>query len=121
MIKEADIVTVAETYARDILWRDLPENMTYHSINHTIDVVESTLEIGRKQNINEDDIEVLLLAAWFHDLGYSKGCDNHEKVGAEMAKTFLSDNGYSNERIQKVIGCIMATQMPQILAQSRLM
>lgn len=113
MIKEADIVTAAESFARKTLWDDLPENMTYHSLSHTVDVVESSLEIGRKQNVSEDDIEILQLAAWFHDLGYSKGCDNHEKVGAEMAEEFLSQKGYSEEKIQKVVGCIMATQMPQ--------
>jgi len=113
VIKEADIITAAETYVKEILWRDLPENITYHSINHTIDVGESVLEIGRKQNINEEDIEVLQIAAWFHDLGYTKGCDSHEKFGADMARSFLSSNGYSNEKIQQVVGCIMATTMPQ--------
>ncbi|MEP5612276.1 MAG: HD domain-containing protein [Cyclobacteriaceae bacterium] len=113
MIKEAEIVTAAESFARETLWNDLPENMTYHSLNHTVDVVESALEIGRQQNVSEDDLEVLQVAAWFHDLGYSKGCNDHEKIGAEMAEGFLSEKGYSQEKIQKVKGCIMATQMPQ--------
>jgi predicted metal-dependent HD superfamily phosphohydrolase len=55
----------------------------------------------------------LQLAAWFHDLGYSKGCNNHEKVGAKMARKFLSEKGYFEDKIKSVIGCIMATQMPQ--------
>ncbi len=113
MIKEADIVTAAETFARETLWNDLPENMTYHSISHTVDVVESALEIGRKQGASEGDLEILQVAAWFHDLGYSKDCNNHEKIGAEMAEEFLTKRGYSKENIEKVIGCIMATQMPQ--------
>ncbi|MEM6829472.1 MAG: HD domain-containing protein [Bacteroidota bacterium] len=113
MIKEKNILEEAESYARNILWRDLPEKMTYHTINHTIDVVESALEIGRKQNLIEEDMEVLQLAAWFHDLGYSKGPENHELVGADMAREFLSTKNYDKESTKKVIGCIMATQMPQ--------
>ncbi|MEQ9402001.1 MAG: HD domain-containing protein [Cyclobacteriaceae bacterium] len=113
MIKEGTIVKQAESYAREILWRDLPESMTYHSINHTIDVVESAIEIGRKQGLDEGDIEILQLAAWFHDLGYSQGCENHEKLGADMAREFLVEKDYPADRIDKVTDCIMATQMPQ--------
>ena len=114
MIKEKDILKEAEAYARMILWRDLPEKMTYHSINHTLEVVESAIEIGRKQNLSEDDLEILQLAAWFHDLGYAKDCENHEEMGAKMGEEFLEANGYPREKIDKVIGCIMATKMPQI-------
>ena len=62
MIKEADIVNAAESYAREILWRDLPENLTYHSISHTVDVVASAMEIGRKQNASDEELEILQLA-----------------------------------------------------------
>lgn len=113
MIKEKNILEEAESYARMVLWRDMSEKMTYHTINHTIDVVESALEIGRKQNLSEEDLEVLQLAAWFHDLGYSQGVENHELTGAEMAKDFLSKKHYPELQIKKVYGCIMATQMPQ--------
>lgn len=113
MIKEADIVNAAETYARETLWRDLPEHMTYHSLSHTVDVVNSAMEIGRKQNATEDELEILQIAAWFHDLGYSKGCENHEEKGAKMARDFLSKRGYLEDKILMVEGCIMATQMPQ--------
>ncbi len=100
-------------YARNMLWRELPEKMTYHTINHTIDVVSSALEIGRKQNLSKEDLEILQLASWFHDLGYTRGCEEHELVGSEMARTFLSKNGYAKESIKKIVGCIMATKMPQ--------
>lgn len=113
MVKEDNIVSQAESYAREILWRDLPENLTYHSINHTIEVVNSALEIGRKQALENEDIEVLELSSWFHDLGYSKGVENHERIGADMARNFLEKQGYPEEKIASVEGCIMATQMPQ--------
>lgn len=113
VVKEDNIVGLAESYAREVLWRDLPEHITYHSINHTIEVVQSALEIGRKQGLTTDELEVLELSCWFHDLGYSKGAENHEKIGAQMARTFLENKKYPEEKIAKVEGCIMATQMPQ--------
>lgn len=113
MVKEDNILASAESYAKGMLWKDLPEEITYHSINHTLDVVRSAIEIGRKQHLSEDDLEVLQLAAWFHDLGYTKGAQNHEEIGAEIAREFLEKSDYPEERIQQVVGCIMATQMPQ--------
>jgi len=113
VIREKDILEAAELYARNVLWSEMPEQMTYHTINHTIDVVESALEIGRKQSLSEEDLEILQLAAWFHDLGYSKGGENHKLEGSEMAKQFLSKKKYPQALIKKVVGCIMATQMPQ--------
>ena len=113
MIKEIDIIKAAETHARTILWEELPEKMTYHSINHTVDVVESALEIGRKQQLNEEDMEILQLSAWFHDLGYARNSQQHEIEGAEMAVDFLTEHGYPKNKIDRVVGCIMATQMPQ--------
>ncbi|MEP2951357.1 MAG: HD domain-containing protein [Ekhidna sp.] len=96
-----------------MLSKQLPDNMIYHSVNHTIDVVASAEEIAEKQNLSHDDVEVVQIAAWFHDLGYTRGCEHHEKNGADMAREFLATKNYPEEKIEQVAGCIMATQMPQ--------
>lgn len=113
MTEKGNILGLVESYARDILWKELPEEITYHSINHTIDVVSSAIEIGRKQNLEDSEIELLQIAAWFHDLGYTQSAESHEQKGAEIARDFLESHGYPIEAIEKVVGCIMATQMPQ--------
>lgn len=107
------IIGEVKDYAMEVLSKELPEHLTYHSRNHTMDVVASVKEIAEKQGLNDEDLEVLNIAAWFHDLGYSQGCELHEKVGAEMASEFLSQKGYPGEKIKMVVDCIMATQMPQ--------
>ena len=113
MIAEAKIVKEARDYAVRVLTKLLPEDMTYHSINHTKEVVSSALEIAEKNAISDEEREVLTIAAWFHDLGFVKGCDNHEENSSFMARGFLEEKGYSEEKINKVEGCIMATKMPQ--------
>ena len=107
------ILRQVKDHAIKVLTKELPDNMTYHSINHTLDVVNSVQEIADKLELNEGDTEILTIAAWFHDIGYTKGCENHEKNGAKMAHDFLKKHDYPEERIEKVAGCIMATQMPQ--------
>ncbi len=107
------IISEVKDHAIKVLSKQLPDNMTYHSINHTIDVVASAEEIAEKQNLSDEEIEIVQIAAWFHDLGYTKGSESHEEKGAEMAREFLNGKGFPEEKINKVEGCIMATQMPQ--------
>ena len=113
MIAEAKIIKESRDYSVMVLTKLLPEDMTYHSITHTKDVVRSAQEIAEKDAISEEEYEILTIAAWFHDLGYVKGCENHEENGAFMARGFLEEKGYSEDKIKKVEGCIMATKMPQ--------
>ncbi len=113
MMISSSIITEVKDHAISVLSKHLPDNMTYHSVNHTIDVVASAEEIAEKQELSTDDKEVVQIAAWFHDLGYTRGCENHEKDGAEMAREFLKEKDYPADKIAKVEGCIMATQMPQ--------
>ncbi len=113
MMISSSIINEVKDHAIKVLSKQLPDNMTYHSINHTLDVVASAEEIAMKQKISEEDMEVVQIAAWFHDLGYTRGCEQHERNGATMAREFLEKRNYPEERIEKVEGCIMATQMPQ--------
>ncbi len=85
----------------------------YHNYNHTIDVVRVAEEITNALNIDPEDKEVILIAAWFHDIGYTKCCDGHEDVGVEVAKEFLNNHNYSLEGIEKVAKLIRATRMPR--------
>lgn len=113
MVVDNKLIDEVKEYVTKKLSKQLPEHITYHSMNHTFDVVASASEIAYKQGIKGDDLEILTIAAWFHDLGYTTGFENHEIKGAEMAKDFLIEKGYPKEKIKKVVGCIMATQMPQ--------
>jgi hypothetical protein len=56
---------------------------------------------------------MLRLAAWFHDTGYDKGPENHEERSCEHVRAFLRRRQYPDDDIKTVLGCIMATRMPQ--------
>lgn len=113
MPNSSDIVGKAKSYARKILNEELPSDVKYHSPAHTEFVVKAATEIGENIQLEDSEMEILLLAAWFHDLGYKDGVQNHEEVGAQLALEFLSNEDYSAENAARVAGCIMATKMPQ--------
>jgi len=58
-------------------------------------------------------MEILLLAAWFHDTGYTTTANGHEERSAGIAERFLKAEGCSNRTIEHVKACILATRMPQ--------
>ena len=87
--------------------------MIYHSLEHTLDVVHAVEEIAKASNLDEEALETVLLAAWFHDLGYASSVDEHEAKSVDLARNFLSNKGLAEKRIEQIAGCILATKMPQ--------
>lgn len=113
MIDQNLILEKVALYAKDVLENDIPSDFVYHDLYHTSRVVKAAETIGKESGLSDEDLEIVTIAAWFHDLGYKSGCIKHEKTSAEMAREFLVKEGYPEEKIQKVEGCILATQMPQ--------
>ena len=85
----------------------------YHNYNHTHEVVEQAEEIARGMKLSSSDTEVVMIAAWFHDTGYLHSPKDHEERSADIASEFLHEQKYPEEKIEKVIGCIRATKVPQ--------
>lgn len=89
----------------------LPVTMVYHNLNHTRQVVKAAEKMGNYTNLAEDEMEILMLAAWFHDSGFKYDYDNHEKKSIELAEKFLTENNYPPEKIEKVKACILSTKI----------
>ena len=87
--------------------------MNYHNFIHAEEVVNVIEEITNALNIIDEDKEILLIAGWFHDIGYTECYDGHEDLGIEIAKDFLKNNNYPNVKIKKVISLINATRLPR--------
>jgi len=93
--------------------KELAPQIVYHNFTHTEEVVNAAYEIGQAENISEKDLEVLLLAAWFHDVGFIKSLENHEENSKEIAIAYLKEINYPEDLIAKVCKIIDATKMPQ--------
>ena len=96
------------------LFRDkLPPEAVYHNFNHTEQVVDHAMEIGKAEGLDEEQLEILSTAAWLHDTGYTEVIDDHESKSKEIAKAFLEEHAYPQEKTKVVLDCIEATRMPQ--------
>lgn len=102
-----------EEYVTSILMTKTPSSRTYHNFAHTKNVLNSAIEIGIGENLNPDEMELIQIAAWFHDLGYIERTEGHEEISAMFASQFLNDLHFPNDKTDIVIECVLATKVPQ--------
>lgn len=94
------------------LENELPKNLYYHNLKHTIDVITEVEIIGRKEGINRTEMLILKTAALFHDTGFILSYNDHEECGVKMARNILPKYFYSEEQIDQVANLILNTKFP---------
>jgi uncharacterized protein len=103
----------AGEYILNKLRNHLPRHLTYHNIDHTVDVYAAAENIGLQENITAAEMNILLTAALFHDAGFIKRVQGHEEESCRIAKAVLPGYEYTDAEIELVCSIIMATRLPQ--------
>jgi HD superfamily phosphodiesterase len=111
---QEQILSAARNYVTETYVHKVKPEFVFHNLDHTEDVAEACSRMADHYQIKEDDRFILMLAAWFHDTGYSLGnAAGHEDESVRIATEFLSAHNVDETTIQKVSSCIRATKMPQ--------
>jgi HD superfamily phosphodiesterase len=95
------------------LKNSLPTNLTYHDVDHVLDVLEVCNQYIKRNKIKGSDAYLLRIGALVHDLGFTISTQNHEEVGAEMAQEIMEKLNMDPNDIEIVKGLVMATKIPQ--------
>lgn len=109
-----------EKYVSGLLRNDLPHTFLYHNLSHTQRVVQSSKEICIGEQVPEKEINLILMAAWLHDIGYVKSLENHEEASVILAKDFLAEKEINETDTNSILQLIRATKMgyePQNLSE----
>jgi uncharacterized protein len=112
---------LASQYAIDLLQRELMPAFTYHSMNHTLDVVSHCDRLAELEGIDAESRRLLLVAAYFHDVGltaitstdldaFEAGRSVHEEKAAQIAREILPTYGFEAEELEIIARLIMATK-----------
>lgn len=104
------IIEQAEDFVSQLFKDKLSDSFLYHNFNHTLAVVNAVKAILKETPVSGEEQELLLLAAWFHDTGYSKGCENHESAGSSIAEAFLKERNYATAAIAEIATLINVTR-----------
>lgn len=113
MSVNTEILRKASSHVYNLFHEQSNEKYRYHNYDHTLEVVTHAVEIAEGMKLSRTDMEIVMLAAWFHDTGYLYSPRDHEERSAGIAATFLQEQKYPAEKIEKVVGCIHATKVPQ--------
>jgi predicted metal-dependent HD superfamily phosphohydrolase len=105
------ILKKTEVYVTNLLTNKLSKKYLYHNLRHTERVVKNAKEILDNSGVDYDTHEIILIAAWFHDTGFTQQFEGHEEIGCEIATKFLKKEGYDEEKIKMVNQCIRATKL----------
>lgn len=88
--------------------------LAYHNLNHTLSVVKNASRIAEYYQLADSERFVVIAASWFHDLGYVNGDpQGHEQRGTSIFREFANSLFIEDNLIELVIGCILATTLPQ--------
>lgn len=107
-----EIIKSVESFIFDLFKEKATGDHVYHDMAHTVSVVKFVSKIGKAENVSDNELEVLKIAAWFHDVGYFYDPENHEVKSCEVAENYLREHDYPNENIELIKSCILATKMP---------
>lgn len=80
--------------------------LCYHNLAHTKGVVAAVSALPWGQDI-------LIPAAYLHDLGYAESAEGHEAIAIAWAKEKLPEWEFEEEQIDEICQAIAATQVGQ--------
>lgn len=108
------LLSAVRTYVTDTFHHRVKPEFVFHNLEHTESVVEACSHMADYYQLKDEDRLVLMLSAWFHDIGFSAGAaEGHEEASEQMAVQFLQNRGVDETTVQRVSSCINATRMPQ--------
>jgi uncharacterized protein len=102
-----------QIFVLNLLKEKLSPFYYYHNIAHTLYVQQKAVEIGAHEGCTAAELEMLSVAALWHDAGYINTYLRHEEESCALAKSHLPGFGYTSADINILCGMIMATRMPQ--------
>ena len=76
-----------EQYVTSYLNDHLDTSFVYHNLAHTQRVVSKAKELIEESDLTEADAELLLIGAWFHDIGFTETIEGHEKQSETVHQT----------------------------------
>lgn len=104
----------AEARVTEMFHKLQPSHLVLHNFEHTETVVKKVNEIAGHYNLNEEDMMVVYISAWFHDTGYLLDKpENHEFKSVEIMKEFMLEHKINDEIINKIEKCILSTRAPR--------
>ncbi len=107
------LIPKIKTYCANLIRESRCDGLPFHNLSHTLSVYRAARKIGLYEKISPADLELVSIAALFHDIGYAEVYHGHEEKSADHASYYLNQSDFSSLKTQKITTCIESTQVPQ--------
>lgn len=103
----------ARDFIIEKMTNELKPELTYHNVEHTMDVLQAAENFARQENVSGRELTILRTAAVFHDSGMLNTYIGHEEASIEIINKHLPDFGYEADDIATISKMILTTKLPQ--------
>lgn len=100
-----------EAHVQNLLETKLPATTFFHQFKHTLAVKEAIMEIAKGEKLSKKEVELLTIAALFHDVGFTETYEGHEVKSQTMAVDYLKEHHYPQEDIETITRLIAVTEL----------
>ncbi len=100
-------------YMLRFLKEKLAENLYYHDLGHTLEVLNNISEISRYEKVTKYELVLLKTAALLHDSGFTLKYQDHESESQKLAREILPQFKYTYVEINTICNLIEVTRIPQ--------
>ncbi len=88
---------------------NLPDEVVYHDLFHTLNVEKAAIRLGRLEGLNEDELMLLRTASLYHDSGFIFNYHRNELHSVRLMEQHLPNYGYDKEQIEIIRSMILVT------------
>lgn len=114
------LIEKTEKYCKQLLKNGRCNLLQFHNYQHTSEVAHSANFIAQKLNLLDSDRELVIISAYFHDVGNIDTSYGHEKLSSTIAREFLEKENFPEIKIKVIENLILSTEMgrePQTLLE----
>ncbi|MEJ1241839.1 HD domain-containing protein [Chryseolinea sp. T2] len=101
----------AELFSKQLIASRIGQNRYFHNIEHTQLVVKSCRILVEHETYAPVDYAALIVAAWFHDTGYTVVGPGHEFESVKIVSGFLESFNCEKQFIALVVDLILSTRV----------
>jgi uncharacterized protein len=102
------LAAISEPLGR--LGTELSPNLLYHTVDHTREVIADAVMLALRDQLLAREVELLAVAAAWHDTGFIESPEHNEPIAARMAVEALTRIGsYSSAEIKLIEQMILDT------------
>lgn len=106
-----NLLKASEQFVKQAFAEADTSTLYYHNFFHTSYVVQTIQRMAIDLQLTDNQTEIVLIAGWFHDIGYLFTYHEHEAKSIEIATNFLAKLDYPTSKMTELTQCIEATKV----------